>query len=222
MSGIIMDSLYVWFLKVLDLSKSHQSYGGGGGGGGGETAEISFPKMVAHCCRFLCYFCRISRRNQGALFDRLSYLLENSSVGLEQPLRPVFLPLGALSRSSSSHLRPVVGHPGEPVSASPAARTYAPGLSEYTARWLRGFLEARVGRLFEPRSAALQLAPPRRLIAEPVLLVGHNVGAVPRANLFVEERKRGLRKPKFYLGLLTNVAPTTRRRFSLCCGDNNR
>lgn len=38
--------------------------------------------MVASCCRFLCYFCRISRHNQGALFDHLSYLLENSSVGL--------------------------------------------------------------------------------------------------------------------------------------------
>ena len=44
--------------------------------------EITFPKMVAHCCRFLCYFCRISRQNQGSMFDHLSYLLENSSVGL--------------------------------------------------------------------------------------------------------------------------------------------
>lgn len=38
--------------------------------------------MVASCCRFLCYFCRISQHNQGALFDHLSYLLENASVGL--------------------------------------------------------------------------------------------------------------------------------------------
>lgn len=44
--------------------------------------EITFPKMVANCCRFLCYFCRISRQNQKAMFDHLSYLLENSSVGL--------------------------------------------------------------------------------------------------------------------------------------------
>ncbi len=44
--------------------------------------EIAFPKMVASCCRFLCYFCRISRENQKAMFDHLSYLLENSSVGL--------------------------------------------------------------------------------------------------------------------------------------------
>lgn len=38
--------------------------------------------MVANCCRFLCYFCRISRQNQRAMFEHLSYLLENSSVGL--------------------------------------------------------------------------------------------------------------------------------------------
>lgn len=43
--------------------------------------------MVASCCRFLCYFCRISRHNQRALFDHLTYLLENSSVGLgDSPL----------------------------------------------------------------------------------------------------------------------------------------
>ncbi|KAB0383362.1 hypothetical protein FD755_005279 [Muntiacus reevesi] len=48
--------------------------------GGGESKEITFPKMVANCCRFLCYFCRISRQNQKAMFDHLSYLLENSSV----------------------------------------------------------------------------------------------------------------------------------------------
>lgn len=44
--------------------------------------EIVFPKMVASCCRFLCYFCRISPQNQGALFDHLGYLLEHSRVGL--------------------------------------------------------------------------------------------------------------------------------------------
>lgn len=47
-----------------------------------DFQEIAFPKMVASCCRFLCYFCRISRQNQKAMFDHLSYLLENSSVGL--------------------------------------------------------------------------------------------------------------------------------------------
>ncbi|XP_064408728.1 ryanodine receptor 1 isoform X5 [Latimeria chalumnae] len=51
--------------------------------GGGESKEIRFPKMVTNCCRFLCYFCRISRQNQRAMFDHLSYLLENSGIGLE-------------------------------------------------------------------------------------------------------------------------------------------
>ncbi|XP_020570403.2 ryanodine receptor 3 isoform X4 [Oryzias latipes] len=50
--------------------------------GGDKSQKIAFPKMVASCCRFLCYFCRISRQNQKAMFDHLSYLLENSSVGL--------------------------------------------------------------------------------------------------------------------------------------------
>ncbi|XP_053730272.1 ryanodine receptor 2 [Synchiropus splendidus] len=49
--------------------------------GEGES-KIAFPRMIASCCRFLCYFCRISSHNQGALFDHLSYLLENGSVGL--------------------------------------------------------------------------------------------------------------------------------------------
>uniref|UniRef100_A0A8C3EWR4 Ryanodine receptor 3 n=1 Tax=Corvus moneduloides TaxID=1196302 RepID=A0A8C3EWR4_CORMO len=50
--------------------------------GGDQSQQIVFPKMVASCCRFLCYFCRISRQNQKAMFEHLSYLLENSSVGL--------------------------------------------------------------------------------------------------------------------------------------------
>uniref|UniRef100_A0A8C3VA48 Ryanodine receptor 1 n=1 Tax=Catharus ustulatus TaxID=91951 RepID=A0A8C3VA48_CATUS len=50
--------------------------------GGGESKEIRFPKMVTNCCRFLCYFCRISRQNQRSMFDHLGYLLENSGIGL--------------------------------------------------------------------------------------------------------------------------------------------
>uniref|UniRef100_A0A8C3UUD6 Ryanodine receptor 1 n=1 Tax=Catharus ustulatus TaxID=91951 RepID=A0A8C3UUD6_CATUS len=49
--------------------------------GGGES-KIRFPKMVTNCCRFLCYFCRISRQNQRSMFDHLGYLLENSGIGL--------------------------------------------------------------------------------------------------------------------------------------------
>ncbi|XP_061915089.1 ryanodine receptor 2-like isoform X1 [Entelurus aequoreus] len=64
-----------------------------------ESKDISFPKMVASCCRFLCYFCRISRHNQGALFDHLSYLLENSSVGLASPSMRGATPLDVAAAS---------------------------------------------------------------------------------------------------------------------------
>ncbi|XP_015292368.3 ryanodine receptor 2 isoform X5 [Macaca fascicularis] len=67
--------------------------------GGGESKEITFPKMVANCCRFLCYFCRISRQNQKAMFDHLSYLLENSSVGLASPAMRGSTPLDVAAAS---------------------------------------------------------------------------------------------------------------------------
>uniref|UniRef100_A0A3Q3G0A9 Ryanodine receptor 2b (cardiac) n=1 Tax=Labrus bergylta TaxID=56723 RepID=A0A3Q3G0A9_9LABR len=67
--------------------------------GEGELKEITFPKMVASCCRFLCYFCRISRHNQGALFDHLRYLLENSSVGLASPSMRGATPLDVAAAS---------------------------------------------------------------------------------------------------------------------------
>ncbi|KAK5854224.1 hypothetical protein PBY51_015313 [Eleginops maclovinus] len=67
--------------------------------GEGESKEITFPRMVASCCRFLCYFCRISRHNQGALFDHLSYLLENSSVGLASPSMRGATPLDVAAAS---------------------------------------------------------------------------------------------------------------------------
>uniref|UniRef100_A0A665VDB3 Ryanodine receptor 2b (cardiac) n=1 Tax=Echeneis naucrates TaxID=173247 RepID=A0A665VDB3_ECHNA len=67
--------------------------------GEGELKEITFPKMVASCCRFLCYFCRISRHNQGALFDHLSYLLENGSVGLASPSMRGATPLDVAAAS---------------------------------------------------------------------------------------------------------------------------
>ncbi|XP_043075889.1 ryanodine receptor 3 isoform X1 [Puntigrus tetrazona] len=67
--------------------------------GGGKDKEIAFPKMVASCCRFLCYFCRISRQNQKAMFDHLSYLLENSSVGLACPAMRGSTPLDVAASS---------------------------------------------------------------------------------------------------------------------------
>ncbi|XP_030643358.1 ryanodine receptor 2 [Chanos chanos] len=67
--------------------------------GAGESKEIIFPKMVAHCCRFLCYFCRISRQNQKAMFEHLSYLLDNSNVGLATPSMRGSTPLDVAAAS---------------------------------------------------------------------------------------------------------------------------
>ncbi|XP_068183975.1 ryanodine receptor 2 isoform X2 [Antennarius striatus] len=67
--------------------------------GEGDSKEITFPRMVASCCRFLCYFSRISRHNQGAMFDHLSYLLENSNVGLASPSMRGATPLDVAAAS---------------------------------------------------------------------------------------------------------------------------
>lgn len=53
--------------------------------------EIRFPRVVTNCCRFLCYFCRISRQNQRSMFDHLSYLLQNSGIGLGECLFALFV-----------------------------------------------------------------------------------------------------------------------------------
>ncbi|ESO90186.1 hypothetical protein LOTGIDRAFT_123762 [Lottia gigantea] len=49
------------------------------------TSSTSDTEMVVMCCRFLCYFCRTSRQNQRAMFEHLSYMLENSSMLLARP-----------------------------------------------------------------------------------------------------------------------------------------
>ncbi|XP_076833707.1 ryanodine receptor 2 isoform X2 [Brachyhypopomus gauderio] len=64
-----------------------------------ESKDIMFPKMVAHCCRFLCYFCRISRQNQKAMFDHLSYLLDHSGFGLASPSMRGCTPLDVTAAS---------------------------------------------------------------------------------------------------------------------------
>lgn len=50
-----------------------------------QSKQDAAAEMVVMCCRFLCYFCRISRQNQRAMFEHLSYLLENSSMLLARP-----------------------------------------------------------------------------------------------------------------------------------------
>jgi ryanodine receptor 2 len=42
-------------------------------------------ELVVVCCKFLSYFCRTSRHNQRAMFEHLSYLLENSAMLLARP-----------------------------------------------------------------------------------------------------------------------------------------
>nr|XP_018669433.1 ryanodine receptor 3 [Ciona intestinalis] len=64
-----------------------------------NSNEVQFPRMVAACCRFLCYFCRISRLNQGALFEHLGFLLEHSAVGLASPSMRGSTPLDVAAAS---------------------------------------------------------------------------------------------------------------------------
>ena len=42
-------------------------------------------EMVVACSRFLCYFCRTSRLNQKAMFEHLSFLLDNATMLLARP-----------------------------------------------------------------------------------------------------------------------------------------
>lgn len=45
-----------------------------------HTTKEDKVELVTTCCKFLSYFCRTSRHNQRAMFEHLSYLLENSSM----------------------------------------------------------------------------------------------------------------------------------------------
>uniref|UniRef100_A0A914X8L2 Uncharacterized protein n=1 Tax=Plectus sambesii TaxID=2011161 RepID=A0A914X8L2_9BILA len=57
------------------------------GGEEGQTAEAKrdASEMVVACSRFLCYFCRTSRQNQKAMFEHLSFLLDNATMLLARP-----------------------------------------------------------------------------------------------------------------------------------------
>ncbi|CAM4882414.1 unnamed protein product [Rotaria socialis] len=71
---------------------------------GGENQDSHSPKedkveLVTTCCKFLSYFCRTSRHNQRAMFEHLSYLLENSSMLLSRPSLRGSAPLDVASAS---------------------------------------------------------------------------------------------------------------------------
>uniref|UniRef100_A0A158P902 Ryanodine receptor 44F n=1 Tax=Angiostrongylus cantonensis TaxID=6313 RepID=A0A158P902_ANGCA len=56
----------------------------------GEEVKEKIPvkdssEMVVACSRFLCYFCRTSRQNQKAMFEHLSFLLDNATMLLARP-----------------------------------------------------------------------------------------------------------------------------------------
>ncbi|KIH62211.1 RIH domain protein [Ancylostoma duodenale] len=50
-----------------------------------KTAVKDSSEMVVACSRFLCYFCRTSRQNQKAMFEHLSFLLDNATMLLARP-----------------------------------------------------------------------------------------------------------------------------------------
>ena len=52
---------------------------------GDEMNKEENTELVVVCCKFLSYFCRTSRNNQRAMFEHLSYLIENSSMLLARP-----------------------------------------------------------------------------------------------------------------------------------------
>lgn len=54
-------------------------------GSGEESPKEENTELVVVCCKFLSYFCRTSRHNQRAMFEHLSYLLDNSAMLLARP-----------------------------------------------------------------------------------------------------------------------------------------
>jgi ryanodine receptor 2 len=52
---------------------------------GDEQPKEENTELVVVCCKFLSYFCRTSRHNQRAMFEHLSYLLDNSAMLLARP-----------------------------------------------------------------------------------------------------------------------------------------
>lgn len=50
-----------------------------------EAPKEENAELVVVCCKFLSYFSRTSRHNQRAMFEHLSYLLDNSSMLLSRP-----------------------------------------------------------------------------------------------------------------------------------------
>uniref|UniRef100_A0A9J2Q184 Uncharacterized protein n=1 Tax=Ascaris lumbricoides TaxID=6252 RepID=A0A9J2Q184_ASCLU len=71
-------------LTAQQGTAEHAEHEGGEQTSAGE-ANKDASEMVVACSRFLCYFCRTSRQNQKAMFEHLSFLLDNATMLLARP-----------------------------------------------------------------------------------------------------------------------------------------
>jgi ryanodine receptor 2 len=71
--------------ELLENSPGTNQSSGNAGSNGDEATKDENTELVVVCCKFLSYFCRTSRHNQRAMFEHLSYLLDNSGMLLARP-----------------------------------------------------------------------------------------------------------------------------------------
>ena len=73
--------------EVLNVSANQNNIvaSSSAGGVGDEQPKEENTELVVVCCKFLSYFSRTSRQNQRAMFEHLSYLLDNSAMLLARP-----------------------------------------------------------------------------------------------------------------------------------------
>ncbi|CAI2723066.1 unnamed protein product [Schistosoma spindalis] len=84
-TSVTGSSLPVLHEEGLNLTTGHGSHHQQQQQSQQQRGSTGPTEMVVQCCRFLCYFCRTSRDNQKAMFEHLSYMLENSSMLLARP-----------------------------------------------------------------------------------------------------------------------------------------
>lgn len=71
--------------NMLNSSNNPMILTGNQNQSGEEASKEENTELVVVCCKFLSYFCRTSRHNQRAMFEHLSYLLDNSAMLLARP-----------------------------------------------------------------------------------------------------------------------------------------
>ncbi|XP_065312718.1 ryanodine receptor-like isoform X2 [Gordionus sp. m RMFG-2023] len=50
-----------------------------------DNIRDSNCQIITACCRFLCFFCRTGAKNQQAMFEHLSYMLDHATMLLDKP-----------------------------------------------------------------------------------------------------------------------------------------